>query len=108
MSYVTEQILQSLREARISKGFSQRELSARSGVPQSHISKIESGGVDLRMSSLIAIARVLDLELFVAPKKSIPAIKLIIRSSKGTDNNGLGDETEPMSPAYQLDGDDDD
>ena len=33
MSYVTEQILESLREARVRKGFSQRELSARSGVP---------------------------------------------------------------------------
>ncbi|EHR41438.1 helix-turn-helix domain-containing protein [Alishewanella agri BL06] len=107
MSYVTEQILQSLREARISKGFSQRELSARSGVPQSHISKIESGGVDLRMSSLIAIARVLDLELFVAPKKSVPAIKSIIRSSIGTHNNGVSDESEPISPAYQLEDDDD-
>ena len=74
MSYVTEQILESLREARVRKGFSQRELSARSGVPQSHISKIESGSVDLRISSLIALARVLDLELLVAPKKSIPAI----------------------------------
>ncbi|WP_245834692.1 helix-turn-helix domain-containing protein [Vibrio salilacus] len=28
-------------------------------MPQSHISKIESGGVDLRISSLIALARVL-------------------------------------------------
>lgn len=54
MNYVTEQILDSLREAWVRKGFSQRELSARSGVPQSHISKIESGGVDLRVSSLIA------------------------------------------------------
>lgn len=113
MSYVTEQILQSLREARVRKGFSQRELSARSGVPQSHISKIESGGVDLRMSSLIALARVLDLELFVAPKKSVPAIKSIIRNSQGTHNNGLSnnsinDEAEQMSPAYQLEEDDDD
>ncbi|REG78207.1 helix-turn-helix domain-containing protein [Marinomonas pollencensis] len=112
MSYVTEQILESLREARVRKGFSQRELSARSGVPQSHISKIESGGVDLRMSSLIALARVLDLELFVAPKKSVPAIKSIIRNSQGIHNNGLSinginDEAEQMSPAYQLDGDDD-
>jgi transcriptional regulator with XRE-family HTH domain len=103
MSYVIEQILQSLREARVRKGLSQRELSAHSGVPQSHISKIESGGVDLRMSSLIALARVLDLELFAAPKKSVPAIKSIIRSSQG-----LSDEDEQMSPAYQLDGDDDD
>jgi transcriptional regulator with XRE-family HTH domain len=106
MSYVTEQILESLREARVRKGFSQRELSARSGVPQSHISKIESGGVDLRISSLIALARVLDLELLVAPKKSVPAIKSIIRSSQGI--NGISDEAEQMSPAYQLgeDGDD--
>ena len=106
MSYVTEQILESLREARVRKGFSQRELSARSGVPQSHISKIESGSVDLRISSLIALARVLDLELLVAPKKSVPAIKSIIRSGQGI--NGISDEGEPMSPAYQLDGDDDD
>lgn len=108
VSYVTEQILQSLREARVRKGFSQRELSVRSGVPQSHISKIESGGVDLRISSLIALARVLDLELFVAPKKSLPAIKSIIRSNQGIRNNGIDDEGEQMSPAYQLDGDDDD
>ena len=106
MSYVTEQILESLREARVRKGFSQRELSARSGVPQSHISKIESGGVDLRMSSLIALARVLDLELLVAPKKSVPAIKSIIRSSQGI--NGISDEAEPIPPAYQLEEDIDD
>lgn len=108
MSYVTEQILESLREARVRKGLSQRELSARSGVPQSHISKIESGSVDLRMSSLIALARVLDLELFVAPKKSVPAIKSIIRSSHVSNNNGINDEAEQMPPAYQLDGEDDD
>lgn len=108
MNYVTEQILEILREARIRKGLSQRELSARSGVPQSHISKIESGSVDLRMSSLIALARVLDLELLVAPKKSVPAIKSIIRSSQGSNNNGINAEAEQISPAYQLDGDNDD
>ncbi|GLR64724.1 helix-turn-helix domain-containing protein [Marinospirillum insulare] len=100
MSYVTEQLLEDLREARTSKGFSQRDLSARSGVPQSHISKIESGGVDLRVSSLIALARVLDLELFLAPKKSITAINSIIRSSKG-----IQDEGEEILPAYRLDDD---
>lgn len=105
MHYVTEQILESLRESRISKGLSQRELSVRSGVPQSHISKIESGGVDLRISSLIALARVLDLELFVAPKKSVPAIKSIIRSSKGRTSIGSYDEGEQRSPAYRLDED---
>jgi transcriptional regulator with XRE-family HTH domain len=105
MSYVIEHLLQNLREARVYKGLSQRELSARSGVPQSHISKIESGGVDLRMSSLIALARVLDLELFLAPQKSIPAIKSIIRVSQGA--HGSIAEAEQMRPAYHLDGVDD-
>lgn len=103
MSYVTETIVATLREARVRKGLSQRELSARSGVPQSHISKIESGSVDLRVSSLIALARVLDLELLVAPKKSVPAIQSIIRSSSGTHVEG-----EHVSPAYLLDEEDDD
>lgn len=102
MNYITEQILKNLREARVRKGFSQRELSARSGVPQSHISKIESGGVDLRVSSLITLARVLDLELFVVPKKSVLAIKSIIRSTEGNQ-----DEGEQVSPAYRLDEDSD-
>ena len=103
MSYLTDQILESLREARARKGLSQRALSARSGVPQSHISKIESGGVDLRLSSLIALARVLDFELVLAPKKSVPAIKSIIRNSHGKD-----DESEQVPPAYSLEGDADD
>ncbi len=85
MSYVNDQILKILKEARARKGLSQRELSAKSGVPQSHISKIESGRVDLRVSSLIALARVLDLELELVPKKSIPAVKSIVRSSVNTD-----------------------
>jgi hypothetical protein len=55
---------------------------------------------------LIALARVLDLELLVAPKKSVPAIKSIIRSGQGV--NGISDEGEPMSPAYQLEEDDND
>lgn len=98
MTYLNEQILKTLREARQQKGLSQRELSVRSGVPQSHISKIESGAVDLRMSSLVALARVLDLELELVPRKSIPAVRSIVRGSVG----------ESSAPAYRLEGDDDD
>ena len=36
-----------LRDARHKNSLSQRDLSAVSGVPQSHISKIEKGAVDL-------------------------------------------------------------
>jgi len=85
MAYLNDQILESLKEARKRKGLSQRELGTKSGVPQSHISKIESGTVDLRASSLVALARALDLELELVPKKTVPAVESIMRSSISTD-----------------------
>lgn len=102
MNYITEQIVANLRKARKRKGWSQRTLSARSGIPQSHLSKIESGEVDLRISSLIALARVLELELFVAPKQAIPAIQSIIRNVQGMNN-----ESDQRLPAYHLEEEDD-
>ena len=85
MSYLNDQILKSLKRARKAKGLSQRELSAKSGVPQSHISKIENGGVDLRVSSLVALARTLDLELELVPRKTVPAVQSIVRKTINTD-----------------------
>lgn len=61
---------------------SQRALANLSGVPQSHISKIESGAVDLRLSSLVEIARALDMELKLVPRKGLSAVNSIIRSTQ--------------------------
>lgn len=80
MSYAIEEFSEQLRAAREKKGLSQRELSALAGVPQSHISKIENSGVDLRISSLAAIARALDLELTLVPRKALPAVRSVSRS----------------------------
>ena len=85
MSYLNDQIFKSLKGARKAKGLSQRELSTKSGVPQSHISKIESGAVDLRVSSLIALARTLGLELELVPRKTVPAVQSIVRKTINTD-----------------------
>jgi transcriptional regulator with XRE-family HTH domain len=81
MIYATEDIIKTLKEARQARGLSQRGLSARTGVPQSHISKIESGGTDIRLSSLIELARVLDLELKLVPRKAVPAVETVVRST---------------------------
>jgi len=70
-----------LREARSAKGWSQRRLSAQSGVTQANISKIENGQVDLQVSSLMELARFLDLELTLAPRQATPAIEAIIRET---------------------------
>ncbi len=53
MSYATENISETLRKAREQKGLSQRALSARVGVPQSHISKIENNAVIIYDNSVM-------------------------------------------------------
>ena len=62
-------------------GLSQRDLSTKSGVPQAQISKFENGTVDLRLSSLVALFRALGLELELVPRKSVPAVQSIVRST---------------------------
>ena len=75
-----EDIGKALRAARARKGLSQRALSALSGVAQYQISKVENGVIDLRLSSLIELARALELELTLVPRKSIAAVQSIVRS----------------------------
>jgi transcriptional regulator with XRE-family HTH domain len=84
MSYATTDITEQLKAAREARRLSQRELSELAGVPQSHISKIESGSVDLRVSSLIALARALGLELKLIPRNALPAVNTIVRGSEGS------------------------
>src|SRR5215831_1754209 len=82
MRYAVEHLAEILREARQRQGLSQRAVSALSGVPQGHISKIESGAIDLRLSSLIELARALDLEVTLVPRNAVPAVKSIVRAGK--------------------------
>lgn len=63
-------------------------LSARAGVLQSHISRIEQGKVDLQVSSLLALARVLDLEVLPVPRKLVPAIDAIIKGEETSLSRG--------------------
>ncbi len=82
MAQVTDYIIETLKTARETKAISQRELSARSGVPQAKISRLESGAVDLQLSTLIALARALDLEVELVPRKALPAVETIVRSTE--------------------------
>lgn len=77
---VLEPFGRKLIEARARKGLSQRALAQRTGVPQAHISKIEQGRVDLRLSSLLEIARALDLDVQLLPRHALPAIAGAIRA----------------------------
>ena len=81
MSYDTADIAARLQAARKARGLSQRELSDLAGVPQAQISRIEAGTVDLRLSSLVALAHALDLELTLVPRKAVPAVRSLSREA---------------------------
>ena len=72
-----EEIARELRRARETKGLSQAELGRETGLPQSHISKIEHGRTDLRLSSLLEMARLLDHDIMLIPRKYVPAVRSI-------------------------------
>lgn len=80
-------IIEALKAARTRKGLSQRALSQLVGMPQSHISKIEAGGVDLQLSSLTELARVLELELRLIPRKAVPAVDSVVRTVAPSTND---------------------
>ena len=108
MNYNLEQTLETLRTVRLSNKMSQRALSAKSGLPQSHISNIENGVVDPKLSTLIELARALELELILVPRKRLPAVRAIVRNTgnvaRDTDDGRV--TRDGLRPAYSLDEDD--
>jgi transcriptional regulator with XRE-family HTH domain len=85
MSYQTESLTAVAREVREASGVSQRSLSERSGLTQSHISQIESGKMEPGLSSFVDLTRALDLEVMVVPKKLVPAVLALIKSQASSE-----------------------
>jgi transcriptional regulator with XRE-family HTH domain len=105
MTLATDPIAHALKMARQRRGLSQRGLSRLTGVPQSHISRIERGAVDLRLSSLIELARTLDLELMLVPRRSVGAVRSIAQAAGQGNRPADAIEAEMPRPAYTLDDD---
>ena len=85
MSYQSEDLIARIRSARVNGRISQRELSRRTGLTQSNISLIESGAVDPGVSSVINLARALDLELVLVPRKLVPAVAGVVQAQTRED-----------------------
>ena len=68
-----------LREARQTRGWSQIELGRRVGLPQMHISGIESGKIVPRFDTLLDLVRVLDYDLPLVPRALVPVVQALIR-----------------------------
>jgi transcriptional regulator with XRE-family HTH domain len=81
VDYKSEDLLREIRDRRTDAGVSQRALSGRSGLTQGHISQIETGTLEPGLSSFINMARALDLEVVLVPKKFLPAVQGVLRQA---------------------------
>jgi transcriptional regulator with XRE-family HTH domain len=88
-----------IKEGRAKRGWGQRELGAAVGLPQPHISAIESGEIVPRFDTLLEIVRVLDLDLLLVPRSLVPAVQSLIRAQKEPESAErslyAADEQEP-------------
>jgi len=92
-----EDIIKKLYAARKTKGLTQGALGVKMGLPQSHISQIEAGKIDIRLSSFLEMARLLDLEPMLVPRSLTPAVRSML--------SGDGDGDKTSRPAWQPDND---
>jgi len=76
------EIRERIKGARVGRGWGQRELGTEVGLPQPHISAVETGRTVPRFDTLLDIVRVLDLDLLLVPRSLVPAVQSLIRSQK--------------------------
>jgi transcriptional regulator with XRE-family HTH domain len=81
-----------IKEARVKRGWGQRELGAQVGLPQPHISAIESGEIVPRFDTLLDLVRVLDQDILLVPRALVPAVQSLIRAQK----EPAGSEERPL------------
>jgi len=83
---------QQLKDERLKRGWSQAELGMRSGLPQMHISGIESGKIVPRFDTLLDLVRVLDQDILLIPRALVPAVQSLIRDHRHHDGSRGSDE----------------
>ena len=91
MAYIQRQV----RVARESKGLTQADVGSRIGQPQSAVSRIERGG-DLRVSTLLEMARVLEMEPMLIPKHLVPAVQALVGHATGRNRVPTSEANIPL------------
>ena len=75
------ELIKILVNARKAMELSQDALGKKLGIPQSHLSKIEQGKVDMRLSNFVDMARLLGLEVILVPKEWRPVIEGMLNAN---------------------------
>ncbi|MGA7413421.1 MAG: helix-turn-helix transcriptional regulator [Bryobacteraceae bacterium] len=78
-------------------GWTQAELGRRVGLPQVHISGIETGKVVPRFNTLVELVRVMGYDLLLVPRSLVPAVQSLVRDHQ---QSGRGHETDVERPLY--------
>jgi|SRR5579862_1494293 len=91
LNALPEEMRRDLKEAREKRGWSQRELGSRLGLPQMHVSGIESGKIVPRYDTLLEIVRMLDRDLVMVPRTLVPVVQSLVRDHL-KDQPGEGEE----------------
>ncbi len=93
-----EDLRRELVQQRHKRGWSQAELGRRVGLPQVHISGIETGRIVPRSDTLLDLVRVLDRDLLLVPRTLVPAVQALIRDHRRP--GGAADVDEGERPLY--------
>ena len=101
-----EDVRRDLVEARQKRGWSQAELGRHVGLPQVHISGIETGKVVPRFNTLLDLVRVLDYDLLLVPRSLVPAVQSMIRDQRHPDRNATEEGERPLYATEEDEGSD--
>lgn len=88
---------QTLAAARLQKDLSQAELGQLVGLPQTHISGIETGRVVPRYDTLLDLVRVLGHDLVLVPRDLVPLVEAVLHERRQSTPE---DDEQPL---YQPD-----
>lgn len=72
-------IIKDLTEARKKKCLTQVELASKLGIPQSSVTRVETGKVDVKLSRFVDIAKMLDLEVLLVPKQDVRMVEELLK-----------------------------
>lgn len=94
------QLRKTLLSARRQKALSQAQLGDLVGLPQAHVSGIETGRIVPRYDTLLDLVRVLDHDLVLVPRDLVPLVDALLRERL---QNSADDEDQPL---YDIDPED--
>lgn len=95
------QLRKALASARRQKDLSQAQLGKLVGLPQTHVSGIETGRIVPRYDTLLDLVRVLHHDLVLVPRDLVPVVEALVRERRQSSDD------EEEKPLYEPDPDDD-